>query len=72
MYVQIQENVKCSKCGTLNNYEDVNRKTFKGIENFRRCLNCKHERVTSVMTTSGDSHISIINQANSSLKVITF
>jgi hypothetical protein len=60
MYIQTHEKVKCSKCGSINNFETFTRNTFKGTETMIRCLSCKHEKVQSVLTTnSSGSDMSI-------------
>jgi uncharacterized Zn finger protein len=60
MYIQTHEKVKCSKCGSINNFETVTRKTFEGLATIIRCLSCKHEKVQSVLTTNAaDGDVSI-------------
>ena len=51
MYIQIQENNKCSKCNTLNYTERVTR----GMETFIRCRNCGHEKLISTLTVNNPS-----------------
>lgn len=53
MYIHIHQDVKCSKCDSLNNYEDVTRPRLNGSDTFRRCLKCGHEQHKTTMTTNG-------------------
>ena len=62
MYINIPEKVRCSQCGSLNNYETVDRKSFIGLETIKRCIKCKHEKVVSILTTSSTGGQTIYNK----------
>ncbi len=66
MYIQIDEQIKCSKCGSLNHYETVMKKSFSGTETLLRCLTCGHEKIQSTLTINSDSPKKSIYMSNPS------
>lgn len=64
MYVQIQENNQCSKCGTMNYTESVTRE----MKTFIRCRSCGHEKHVSTLTvsnpTGGTTYQNLDNDVN--------
>ncbi len=48
MYIHIEEETECSKCGKKNYTEQVTR----GMETFIRCRKCGHEKLTSTLIVS--------------------
>lgn len=53
MYIHTHQDIRCSKCNTLNYSEMVTRGDFGHSETVRRCRSCGHEKVLS--TTSSNS-----------------
>lgn len=70
MYIQKNEKIVCSKCKSVNNYEDATQRNHfgGGSKVIRRCLNhnCKHEEVISNTTVSnlGNDTLSIYRANN--------
>ncbi len=48
MYIQIHQDMECSKCGSINNTETVNR----DMSTYIRCRSCGHEKTNSTLTVS--------------------
>jgi Zn ribbon nucleic-acid-binding protein len=51
MYINIYIPVKCSKCGAIDNYEDVTRNGTT----IRRCLKCGHKNIMAQMFVYPDN-----------------
>ncbi len=53
MDIKIEQDVKCSTCGQVNNYKIIQRKSTVGLKTLKKCLNCGHEKTDSILTVSG-------------------
>ena len=68
MYIQIDENIVCSKCNSANNYDIINRKTINGYETIIKCRSCNHEKIQQTLTfnSTGKQNLDYTTQKNKS------
>jgi hypothetical protein len=59
--VQLQTNpIRCSKCNSSNSHL-FTRTSFQGSTQIIKCLDCNHEKVESVTTTTSTNNSQIYN-----------
>jgi len=59
--IQVLSNRKrCSKCGSSNSHS-FSRTLFQGSTQIIKCLDCNHEKVESVTTTTSTQNTPIMN-----------